>query len=185
MESGDLPCSLADDKREATTTTTESEPTSALKARLESIVLELVQAINDRNIDPDAPVWNHFQKDLFRAEVQGPAFAGAASHVENNTIFFRGERNTVDLDQFIELRRHICERYPHHSSRLIRMDTILSDKGRSAQTMVYAEVTGIPEGFTRPTMGIFDFMLMGKLKEGRWKVVKLKTFPGMALSDGI
>ncbi|KAF7197475.1 hypothetical protein HII31_01285 [Pseudocercospora fuligena] len=185
MDSDELPASSADGKGEATTSTTESEPTSALESRLESIVLELVRAINDRNIGPDAPVWNNFQRDLFRAEVQGPAFTAAGSHMETNAISFRGERNTVDLDQFIELRRHICTQYPDHSSRLIRMDTILGDKGRSAQIMVYAEVTGIPEGFTRPTMGMFDFMLMGKLKEGKWKVVKLKTFPGMALSDGI
>ena len=162
----------------------ESKPTAATKAHLEGIVRQFVEALNNHDIGPDAPVWQHFDKTLFRIDQQGPAFTTIASYLDG-PLFARMERHTMDLDQFIKSREVICDKFPHHRARVVRLDTTLGDKGRNGQVLIYAEVRGMPEGYARPTTAAVDFMLMGKLRDGQWRVVKMQTFPGMALSDGI
>lgn len=127
------------------------------RLHLEKVCRDQAEALNDRNLTLDSPVWGDYLAPVFKAGPIPPL-------VEKK----------IDAEEYLRYLRGLCEAYPEWKLRVIDQNTHWSHDRRSASVYTNVENAGVPVGVVYQSVGISDF----KFFEGKWMQVGYRGFAG-------
>lgn len=133
------------------------EPDRTVADGLEQFALDMAKAVNCRDISITSPVWAHVAYDF----VAEPAFS-------------EWPKRTSSLDEFLQHFRAHFERYPRYHVFVADLCTTVDEEHGRAEVFATLDVTGIPDGVMRPSVGTLSFQRIKK----HWLCVQLVTVPG-------
>lgn len=137
---------------------------------LEHVVRSGIEAINHRDFDINSEAWSGFSPE-FRLDPSGVSFENAAT---GEQILPSQAIETMGLQQLLQYQQHLSMAHPTYTTKILEVTTV-EMKGNTAQVLLNAESSGMPEGVVRPLMNIFEF----KKDQGKWQCTSLSSLSGI------
>ena len=163
---------------------TTTSPDSIDKWQIESIVRSAYQAINGRNLDPEAEVWQNFSPDYaddcagvpYEArEYVAKQYAGDMD--ELSSVHLRDTKQTTNIRAFLEVEKRLSACCPEYSYLVLDDMTIeVMRKAKFASAWANVESYGLPPGVVRRNVVLMEFEKNG---QGKWLCVRSKNVPGL------